>query len=274
MKKFAVFGNPIAHSLSPEIHQMFGKSVGIDLSYEKRQVEAGQFKCAVNAFFEEPGAEGCNVTVPFKQEAFELADQTDKAATLAGAVNTLQKQGSKLLGYNTDGLGLVNDLLSCGIALDTKHVLLLGAGGAARGVIHPLLEAGVSHITILNRTRETAEKLVETINDRRVAVYAPGQYNNKAADIIVNSTSASLHGNVPDGVNEHVLRNTGTAYDMVYGKQPTAFMQYAERCGVPVRVDGLGMLVEQAASAFYLWTGYKPQTESVKKALREKIKRH
>ncbi|MEW9797887.1 shikimate dehydrogenase [Alteromonas sp. CYL-A6] len=271
MKKFVVFGNPIAHSLSPEIHRMFGESTGIALQYTRCQVDIGGFERAASAFFADPQAVGCNITVPFKQDAFDFAEQVDDAARLAGAVNTLKKENNSILGFNTDGIGLVNDLTSHRLPLRHCRIILLGAGGAARGVIHPLLNAGVSHIAIINRTAATAEKLVKEVGDQRVSVAQPAEAAMGEANIIINSTSASLTQELPQGLLQINMEKTQAVYDMVYHSEPTAFMHYAARQGVPVQVDGLGMLVEQAAAAFTIWTASQPDTTPVKRYLREQI---
>jgi len=272
MKKFAVFGNPIAHSLSPLIHQMFAESCGEEIEYSKRCGSLDQFEAEVHDFFFKEGALGGNFTVPFKERVFALADEHDDAAKLAGAANTLHKQSSgKLKAYNTDGVGLVNDLVAHQVSLKNSNVLILGAGGATRGVIHPLLNAGVAHISVLNRSKDKAIALVEEVNDHRVSaldsVDAP-MLNQPA--IVINSTSASLNNTVP-AMPDAVFSSGAVAYDMVYGASATVFMQKAKALGSQLQLDGLGMLVEQAAAAFSIWTGQNPPTDKVAKVLRDRI---
>lgn len=272
MKKFAVFGNPIAHSLSPLIHQMFAESCGEVIDYDKRCGSLKAFESEVNDFFFKEGALGGNFTVPFKERVFALADEHDAAAKLAGAANTLHRQPSgNLKAYNTDGIGLVNDLLAHQVPLQNSYVLILGAGGATRGVIHPLLNAGVAHIYVLNRSKDKAIALVEEANDLRVtaldSVDAPLP---NPPSVVINSTSASLNNTVP-AMPDAVFSSGAVAYDMVYGASATVFMQKAKALGSQLQLDGLGMLVEQAAAAFSIWTGQNPPTDKVAKVLRDRI---
>lgn len=269
MKKFAVFGNPIAQSLSPVIHQMFAKSCHLDIDYQKILVPMDSFNATVQTFFKE--GVGCNVTVPFKEQAYNLVDKADPAATLAKAVNTIKiTSDGELHGFNTDGIGLVTDLVSCYGTLKDKSVLLIGAGGAARGCVHPLLESGIKDLLIMNRTLEKAQKISDEMQDSRISVCATAALPDKwLPDVIVNSTSASLQNKLP-GADGKWFANCGVAYDMVYGKQPTTFMEFAQEHGARLRCDGLGMLVEQAAAAFTIWTASVPSTTDVKMALRNR----
>lgn len=263
MKKFAVFGNPIAHSVSPTIHQMFAKSCNLDIQYDKLLAPLDGFESAVQQFFGDDQCMGCNVTVPFKQRAFAMADATSAAAAAAQAVNTLKRMpDGTLYGDNTDGVGLVADLRNNGVQLQGARVLLLGAGGAARGAIHPLLDAGVAKLLVANRTQSTVQTLVDGIADVRVEVAKQNDLPD-TVDVIINSTSASLHGTIPEGVPESLFAGCQATYDMVYGTQPTVFLVHAKKHGCPVCLDGLGMLVEQAAAAFTIWTGEQPDTAPV-----------
>ncbi|MDC8829130.1 shikimate dehydrogenase [Alteromonas gilva] len=264
MKKFAVFGNPIAQSLSPTIHQMFANSSQEQISYQKREAPVNGFAEAVAAFFADPQAVGCNVTVPFKEQAYAMAVHRNPAATMAGAANTLMyNDDGELCAFNTDGIGLVADLHAAGINLAGAKVLILGAGGAARGVVHPLLDAGVGQLDILNRTVSKAAAIANKAdNDKVRAVDTPQLLNHY--DVVINSTSASLSGEVPP-VPDRLLAGCELAYDMVYSKDggATVFMQHAATLGATQQRDGLGMLVEQAAAAFAIWTGKQPDTEGV-----------
>ena len=269
MNKFAVFGNPIAHSLSPTIHQMFAEQYSLPISYEKIGPDENDFENALSTFFDDADAVGCNVTAPFKGRALQQADTLNKAAELAGAVNTLYKKDRRLQGFNTDGIGLVADISNQGVELADKKVLLIGAGGAARGAVHPLLEAGVKTLAITNRTMERATQICEEVSvSHCIALDKPGLMSFDA-DIIINSTSASLHNQLPD--LQHIsFVKCELAYDMAYSKEPTLFMTYAEKEGATMSADGLGMLVEQAAAAFTIWTEKLPQTRPVIDKLRKR----
>ncbi|MED5378778.1 MAG: shikimate dehydrogenase [Pseudomonadota bacterium] len=269
MKKFAVFGNPIAQSLSPTIHQMFAEQVGEKISYEKILAPVDGFVDAANAFLAQEGAVGCNVTMPFKLDAFNLAKVDDQAAKDAQAVNTLMNGDSgEVWGYNTDGVGLVNDLLNSGVEIKGKRVLLIGAGGAARGVISPLLKAGAASLTITNRTKAKAEEVASAASNAKVQVAALEDIADVAPHIIINSTAASLSNELPCRLNDGVLQNCEVVYDMVYKNSPTRFMKDAAELGVKTQIDGLGMLVEQAAEAFYIWTQKRPDTSDIVKRVR------
>ena len=276
--RFAVIGNPIAHSRSPEIHAAFAAQTGRTLVYERLLAPPDGFAAAVDAFRAQGGS-GLNVTVPFKPGAFAYARRRTPRATLAGAVNTLAFDGDDALGDNTDGAGLVADLRGrCGLALDGLAVLLLGAGGAARGVVGPLLEAGVARLAIANRTAERAHALVGELRGRlpealgaRLSACALHEAP-AGADLIVNGTAAGLSDaalSLPAGV----WRGPRLAVDMVYGAAPTAFMRAALEAGCPRAEDGLGMLVGQAAESFALWHGERPDPGPVVAMLRERLAR-
>ncbi|MFT5642985.1 MAG: shikimate dehydrogenase [Janthinobacterium sp.] len=263
--RYCVFGNPVAHSKSPEIHAAFAAQTGQRILYERRLAEPDGFADAVRAFIHEGGM-GANVTVPFKLDACALADALSARAQAAGAVNTLTFRGGVILGDNTDGAGLVADIVSnAGWPVKGKRVLLLGAGGAARGVILPLLGQQPSQIMIANRTRATADALVAQFSsqcgDPEQLKACDFSEPGAPFDIIINATSASLNGAVVP-LPAAVFGPRTLALDMMYGKQPTAFMEYAQRHGASVR-DGLGMLVEQAAEAFFVWRGVRPDTRSL-----------
>ncbi|UXI01260.1 shikimate dehydrogenase [Photobacterium sp. TY1-4] len=268
MDKYVVFGNPIAQSKSPLIHTLFARQTAQKMSYEARLAPLDGFVAALDTFFAE-GGRGCNVTVPFKEQAFDYVDQLTERARLAGAVNTLKKLDDGLvLGDNTDGEGLVQDLLQHQVALKGKRVLLVGAGGAARGVVLPLLAQQPSSIKIANRTLAKAEALVDAFAAHGpVDAIALDKLAGEQYDVIINSTSASLSGQLP-GIPESLIQPMTVCYDMVYGCEPTAFNQWAQQLGAKVVLDGLGMLVGQAAESFMVWRGLRPGAKQVQRELR------
>jgi shikimate dehydrogenase len=261
---YAVAGNPIAHSKSPVIHRHFAQQTAQAIHYGTLMPELGAFAKAANTFFA-AGGKGMNVTVPFKLDAQALAEVLTPRAKLAGAVNTLWQQDGLLYGDNTDGAGLVRDLQAQGIALSNASICILGAGGAARGVLGPLLEQKPQSIVIANRSIDKAQDLQKAFQAMADAhgvlltvcpVDALGsQPQHAAIDLIINATAAGLSNDSPisDTIAQQILRSPVFAYDMVYGKV-THFMQQAINQGCRVS-DGLGMLVEQAADAFLLWRG-------------------
>ena len=265
--RYAVIGNPIAHSRSPEIHAAFARQTGQDMSYERILGSPDHFEDEVRRFAEE-GGRGMNVTVPFKERAFRLADELSERAERAGAVNTLSFEGGRILGDNTDGAGLVRDL-GCNHRFDFagSRILLLGAGGASRGVLFPLLEEGPAELVIANRTASKAEALARLAADPRVFGCGLDALAGRRFDLIVNGTAAGLQGEVP-AIPEDCLAPGGWTYDMMYGREPTAFVRWGERHGAARALDGLGMLVEQAAESFRLWRGVMPDTGPVIAALR------
>lgn len=271
MDKYVVFGNPIAQSKSPFIHTLFARQTAQDMSYEARLAPLDGFVAALETFFAD-GGRGCNVTVPFKEQAFDYADQLTERARLAGAVNTLKKLDDGLiLGDNTDGEGLVQDLLQHQIELQGKRILLVGAGGAARGVVLPLLAQQPSSVTITNRTVAKADALVEAFATHGpVSAKALDELEGDHYDIIINSTSASLSGQLP-GIPARLIEPHTVCYDMVYGAEPTAFNQWAQQQGANVVLDGLGMLVGQAAESFMLWRGIRPGARQVQRELRRSL---
>jgi shikimate dehydrogenase len=267
--RYAVIGNPIAHSKSPDIHARFAAQTQQHLIYERLLAPLDGFADAVRTFVRD-GGKGLNVTVPFKLEAHALATTLTERAQAAGAVNTLQFNDNGIVGDNTDGVGLVQDIVkNAGVAIAGKSVLLLGAGGAARGVILPLLDQKPARLVLANRTLSKAEELA-----RQFAGHGHVEVSTFAAltgpfDIVVNATAASLSDDVPP-ISPNVFARHALAYDMMYGKEPTVFMQFATGHGAQVR-DGLGMLVEQAAESFYLWRGVRPDTAAVFAELRNRL---
>lgn len=275
---YAVVGNPIAHSLSPRIHRAFAAQTGEDIRYEKQLVEKGGFAEFARNFFS-AGGRGLNVTVPFKLDACEFADQLTERARAAGAVNTLAKQeDGSVLGDNTDGAGLVVDILhNLRWSIRDKKVLLVGAGGAARGTLLPLLGEEPALVHIANRTMQKAEQLVAEFTahgspNSRGALSAGGlEVFPGGFDLVINASSASLGGELPPLPRE-IIGPGCKAYDMVYGAEPTPFMRWARDCGAEV-ADGLGMLVGQAAESFALWRGVMPQVAPVLAQLRAELQK-
>ncbi|MEI8594264.1 shikimate dehydrogenase [Photobacterium sp. Hal280] len=270
--KYVVFGNPIAQSKSPLIHTLFARQTAQNMVYEARLAPVAGFLAAADQFFA-AGGRGCNITVPFKEQAFSYATQLTERAQSAGAVNTLKKlDDGGILGDNTDGEGLVQDLLRNQVAIQGKRILLIGAGGAARGVILPLLAQAPANLVITNRTFTKAEELA--------AVFAAyGKVAGMALDdladaphfdVIINSTSASLSQSLP-GIPASLIHPEVVCYDMVYGQEQTTFNQWAETLGARQVIDGLGMLVGQAAESFMLWRGMRPGTEQVLRELRRTL---
>lgn len=287
--RFAVIGHPIGHSKSPLIHKTFGQQLGIDLVYDAIQSPVDQFDQTVQTFFKAAGV-GLNVTVPFKEQAWHLSRQhLSSRAKLAGAVNTLWQSEGQIHGCNTDGVGLIADLSRLGVDLNQKNVLIVGAGGASRGILGPLMQAGCKHIRVVNRTPDRAHQLISDVA-RAIAqahelaaacqisagglthVFDPTRADTPSLyEIVINATASGLSDQapvLPDGL----YASGALAYDMMYGDQPTAFMRQAHEQGAHMVSDGLGMLVEQAAESFYIWHGVKPQTQPVIDLIRASFK--
>ncbi len=271
--RYAVVGNPVAHSRSPAIHAMFAEQTSQALRYERLLSPLDAFESTLRAFAAS-GARGCNVTVPFKFEAFALAAKRTERAQLAGAVNTLRFDEAAVGGWagdNTDGAGLVNDIeRNAGRPLAGQQVLLVGAGGAAAGVLGSLIAAGPACITVVNRSLDKAQALVASHASLGVPLLAATLVDAPAAqDVVVNATSSSLSG-AASPVDGRVLKPATLALDMMYGPKAQAFLDWAARHGAEPR-DGLGMLVEQAAEAFFFWRGVRPDTAPVLAALRSEL---
>ncbi|MGE4339889.1 MAG: shikimate dehydrogenase [Pigmentiphaga sp.] len=271
--RYAVIGNPIAHSRSPQIHAAFARQTGEAVRYERLLAPLDGFATGVRDFFDQ-GGRGLNVTVPFKQEAWDLArDHLSPRARAAGAVNTLWQQKGHLAGCNTDGVGLLRDLQRLGAPVAGAHILLVGAGGAARGVIEPLLGGGCAGLRVVNRTASRAVELIHDLAElddqgRLDAGGLDAARRGGGWDLVINATASSLHGDAPELPWDGLWRQDGWAYDMMYGSQPTPFLRVAQARGAAM-ADGLGMLVEQAAESFYLWRGVIPATAPVLAALRQ-----
>ena len=269
MDKYAVIGNPVAHSKSPQIHAAFARATGQDMSYERLLAPLGGFVPAFEAFAQEGGC-GLNVTVPFKLDAFAVAHSASERARAAGACNTLKREGDGWYADNTDGAGIVLDLaFNLRVPIAGRDVLVLGAGGAARGVLAPLIAEAPRSVTVSNRTTARADALVARFAGRGpVAAVAPAALAGRDFDLVINATSAGLAGDVtlpwPDGI----FRRDAFAYDMIYSDAATAFLRWAQSHGAPRSADGLGMLIEQAAESFFLWRGVRPDTAPVFALLR------
>jgi shikimate dehydrogenase len=272
MDRYGVFGNPIGHSKSPLIHRLFAAQTAQALSYEALQAPLEDFVGFARQFFIE--GLGANVTVPFKEQACRLADQLTARAQRAGAVNTLMKLADgRLLGDNTDGAGLVRDLrVNAGLTLRGKRILLLGAGGAVRGVLEPLLAEGPAALVIANRTLAKAEQLAHEFADLGPVMASGFDWLDVPVDLIINGTSASLAGDVPPIAPSLIQPGQTFCYDMMYSPQATAFNAWAAAQGAAATLDGLGMLVEQAGEAFYLWRGVRPDSAPVLAQLRELLR--
>ena len=265
--RYAIIGNPVAHSKSPEIHAAFALQTGIDLCYERILAPPDGFRATVEAF-RACGGRGANVTLPFKLDAFDYATVVSNRARDAGAVNTLVFDATRVFGDNTDGVGLVKDMrdnLNCAIA--GKRVLIAGAGGAARGVIGPLLAEGPAVIAVSNRTTSKADELVQRYRPAgNIIAILIADLPRYQFDIVINATAASLGNDLPV-IPRSAFAEGSLAYDMMYGKALTPFLALGKQSGASV-ADGLGMLVEQAAESFLIWHGVRPHTEAVFRQLR------
>jgi shikimate dehydrogenase len=265
---YVVIGNPIAHSRSPQIHAAFAKQTGQDLVYERLLAPVDGFAATVDAF-RAAGGSGANVTLPFKLEAFEYVNRRSERAEAAGAVNTMVFDGPDAFGDNTDGAGFVGDLeRNQGLGIAGARILLLGAGGAARGVILPLLERRPARLVVANRTPDKARDLAQHFTRwGRVVGCAFDELAGERFDLVVDGTSAAVGGAAP-ALPLGIFAPGALAYEMMYGKGETAFARFALAQGAARVADGLGMLVEQAAEAFLLWRGVRPDTVPVLAMLR------
>lgn len=268
--RYAVFGHPISHSQSPRIHGLFAQQTGQNLEYTAQDVPAENFEAAISEFLHQGGS-GLNCTIPLKELAWQRADRCTERAQRAKAVNTLIREtDGSLSGDNTDGVGLVRDLRdNLGLVLAGKRLLLLGAGGASRGILQPLLAERPDGLVIANRTQAKGEQLAQEFAELGpVSACGFGDLAGLSFDLILNATAASLQGDLPP-LPEGILAEGGVCYDLAYGRQPTAFLRWGREHGAAVSADGLGMLVEQAAEAFRLWRGVRPETAPVIRLLSE-----
>ncbi len=262
--QYAVFGHPINHSKSPRIHTLFAQQTQQELIYTAQEVPAESFTSAITHFFKQ-GGKGLNCTVPLKELAWQRADSLSKRAQFSKAVNTLvlQADGS-LLGENTDGIGLVTDLtVNHNISLHNKRILILGAGGASRGIIAPIMDKSPTHIVIANRTVKKAITLSNEFSQLgNITGCSYDEVKDSEFDLILNATSASLTGDLPP-LSDNLLANKGHCYDLAYSNDPTAFVKWGLAHNAEKSLDGLGMLVEQAAEAFNIWRGVRPETKEI-----------
>ena len=272
-----VAGNPIAHSMSPDIHSAFAQAQGDLIDYQRYLFSTQDFAHHAFNFFQQGGF-GLNVTVPFKRDAYDFAHRLDGLASAPGAVNTLKMLDGEIVGYNTDGVGLINDLqLRHAVGLDGKKGLILGAGGACQGIIRPLLDAGVAQILIANRTLNKAQSIVERFQSSqqsrmRALDMTQLRISTPDADLVINSTAIGLDENALESLENFSseLVKGRVCYDLSYGKQ-AQFAQWAGQNGSTKSLDGLGMLVEQAAESYSIWLGERPQTSEIYRRLRDVV---
>lgn len=265
---YCVVGNPVAHSKSPQIHAAFAEQTQQNIFYQAIQVDDGKFKAALKEF-QAQGGKGLNITVPFKGEAWEISENRTNRAERALAVNTIIfDDAGNIIGDNTDGVGLILDLtINHDISIKDKDILILGAGGAARGILDPLFDAQPNKVVIANRTVSRAEELTDIFSDRGdISACGFDELAGSSFDIIINGTSASLQGEVPL-LPENLLNDNACCYDMMYSMIDTPFVSWAKAHGATKAFDGLGMLVEQAAESFFIWRGVRPDTVPVIKML-------
>jgi len=277
IRRYTLFGNPVDHSLSPKIHTLFAEQVQRRITYTTSLATEDQFASSLKEY-QQSGAQGCNVTLPFKQLALEYCDKVNEAAEIAGSVNTIKfAADGSCHGFNTDGSGFISDIKkSHGVDLNDKKVLLLGAGGAARGIVDPLLKANISSLVIANRTLAKAEALVDhfshydNVSASDLESFASSTTASESFDLIINSTSAN-HSDSSLSLSASVLAPDAVAYDMSYSEDSsglTPFVEWAREQGCTKAFDGIGMLLEQAADAFFIWEDVRPKTRMIMLKLR------
>lgn len=273
MAHYAVIGSPVSHSKSPIIHGMFAEQTKQNLHYDAIRVEAEDFESFVSNFFAEGGG-GLNVTVPHKERAYKFASKLEPRAELAGAVNTLfMNEDKQICGDNTDGPGLVRDLeVNHGVIIKDKKVLVIGAGGAVRGALVSLIEAQPATICLVNRTVKKALHLQKLFQEKFAITVSGFEELEGKFDLVVNGTSLSLEGKLP-AINNVNLAKGACCYDMMYADTDTVFVAWAKNQGTALALDGLGMLVEQAAESFLRWRGIRPETRAVISAIRNQYQR-
>jgi len=265
---YCVVGNPVAHSKSPQIHAAFAEQTQQNIFYQAIQVDDGKFKAALKEF-QAQGGKGLNITVPFKGEAWEISENRSNRAERALAVNTISfDDAGNIIGDNTDGVGLIRDMtINHDISIKDKDILILGAGGAVRGILDPLFDEQPNKVVIANRTVSRAEELTDIFSDRGdISACGFDELAGSSYDIIINGTSASLQGEVPP-LPENLLNDNACCYDMMYSMSDTPFVSWAKAHGATKAFDGLGMLIEQAAESFFIWRGVRPDTAPVIKML-------
>jgi shikimate dehydrogenase len=269
MDRYAVVGNPVAHSKSPQIHAAFAAATGQKITYERLLAPIGGFADVAETFARE-GGKGLNITVPFKLDALAVAQTASERARAAGACNTLKRDGDGWYADNTDGAGIVRDLTAnLDVSVEGRDVLVLGAGGAARGILLPMFAQQPRSLVLSNRTSEKADRLARQFASRGpISSVEPNRISGYTFDVVINATSAGLKGDAswlwPDGL----FRTGAFAYDMTYADGSTPFIRWARDQGVTRTADGIGMLIEQAAESFFLWRGVRPHTAPVFKLLR------
>jgi shikimate dehydrogenase len=270
LDQYGVFGHPVSHSLSPFIHGIFARDTGQEMSYRAYDVPPEEFAERVRAFFAD-GGRGLNVTLPHKIAAVDVAHELTGRAAHAAAVNTLALQGEGIVGDNTDGVGLVHDLCdNLGLVITHRRILILGAGGATRGILAPMLGLAPSIVMIANRTVERAAALAAAFSDLGTTQGVGFEFVGDAPfDLVINATSASLSGDIPP-IPAGAIGPETVCYDLAYGRSATAFVRWAEQAGCACALQGLGMLVEQAAESFRIWRGVRPATQTVLAALKER----
>lgn len=267
LTKLGVVGNPVAHSYSPAIHELFAKQFGDNISYEKIEIPMGEFESAIGDLIDEEYF-GINVTIPFKVDAYRCSTKCSSQARQSRAVNTLTFQGGKILGENTDGSGFIRDLEErLRFAVKDKSILILGAGGGVRGILPALMDRQPKSVTVANRSTARASELCDEFGIQSILYDETGSENY---DLIINATPTSLQNKAPL-VSPFAFDGCALAYDLVYAAAPTSFMELAKRGGAKETSDGLGMLVEQAADSYALWMGHRPETASLYKAIREML---
>jgi len=268
MKKFAVIGSPISHSLSPQIHSLFAEQAQIEITYETIEIKESNFNSKVNQLFDD-GYSGLNVTLPLKQKAFHYADKKSEEALLAESVNTLFLKDSSVRGETTDGQGLLLDLQSKGIELKGSNVVILGAGGSARAVIPSLLSSNLNSLFIANRTSKKAIEIVNIHkhNNPEINQIEMHESINLEIDLVVNSTSAGTLGEALE-LPEGIFSTKTKSYDLSYSEEITPFNLMAKKRGIKEAYDGLGMLIHQAALSFEMWNKFKPSTKDVEQKIR------
>ncbi|WP_289639820.1 shikimate dehydrogenase [Turicimonas muris] len=263
--KYAVVGNPVAHSLSPEIHEAFAKQFGDNISYEKIEIPLGEFESYIEDLISE-GYKGVNVTITFKVDAYRFSTKTTAYARQATAANTLKFEGNKVLGENTDGIGFVQDLKGrLNFSLKNKNILILGAGGSVRGLLPVILDELPKKISVANRSVARAQQLADEFGIQSILYDETG---SEQYDLIINATPASLQNKAPL-IPANAFEDCELAFDLVYAADPTPFMQVAKEGGAKVTSDGLGMLVEQAADSYNFWLGHRPETTPVYEYIRK-----
>ncbi|MDW3095974.1 MAG: shikimate dehydrogenase [Gammaproteobacteria bacterium] len=271
MNKYAVIGNPIKHSKSPQIHTAFAQQENVNIDYQRIQADKNKFISTVNQFVKDGGL-GLNVTIPFKVKAYEQCLQLNKYAKAAQAVNTISfDPNTGWLGANTDGIGLLKDLKNnLNLQIRDKNILILGAGGATRGILLPLLKEAPTQILLANRTISKAIDLANAFSSEgNIDGCGFKDIDTQAFDVIINATSASLDNNLP-AVPETIISTESVCYDLAYSDKPTAFIEWSNKLNAKLSIDGIGMLIEQAAESYYIWRNFRPDTKPVFKLLRPK----